>query len=63
MTEVREALQALVAKLEEIGRSPDLASVFAMYENHGLRYQGPNWVEELRRAKAALAEDGEEPRA
>jgi hypothetical protein len=63
MNEVREALSALVAKLEQIHRSPDFVGVFAMYQNHGLRYQGPNWAEELGRAKAALAKADEGPPA
>jgi hypothetical protein len=54
MSEIRDALKILVERLEEIGRSSELASVFALYESHGFRYSGPNWVEELARARAAL---------
>ena len=49
-----DALRALVAKLEAIIAHPSYKAVFAIAMLHGQPYDGPDYAEELKRAKAAL---------
>ena len=50
----REALEALVAKLEAIGLNEQFKSVFTLAWVHGQNYTGPNWEKELKDAKEVL---------
>ena len=56
--EVIEALRALVDRLEEIHAHPAFKGVWTLYHVHGGVYDGPTWVEELKRAKKALEDAG-----
>lgn len=58
---LREALQALVTKLDKV--TEDTKGLFAMAWAHGQMYQGANYGEELKAAKAALAEPASDLRA
>ena len=51
---LRAALKGLVDRLDEIHADPRYESVWASYMIHGGRYNGPTYVEELARARAAL---------
>jgi hypothetical protein len=58
VSELRDALAALVTKLDEIGADPDYKAVWALAHVHGFQYRGPNYAEALERARAVLANDG-----
>ena len=53
MNEVRDALAALINRLDEIHDDPAYKAL-ASYMIHGGRYHGPTYVAELARARAAL---------
>lgn len=55
----REALERLVAKLDAIDAHPGLKAVFTIAMVHGVAYNGPNWSDELKAARAALAPGGQ----
>jgi len=55
MSELREALQGLVDRLDEIAANDEFKSVWTLHHVHGGRYAGPTWVDALERARAALA--------
>lgn len=52
--ETREALRALVEKLEAIHSDPSYQGVWTMYAVHGGVYDGPQYADELARAKDVL---------
>lgn len=52
---LREALEALVKKLDEVDASASLKSVFLLAHIHGLDYTGPKYDQEVIAARAALA--------
>ena len=56
---LREALQGLVDRLDEISADPEFRSVWTLHMVHVGNYRGPNWVDALERARAALALEGE----
>jgi hypothetical protein len=53
---VREALWALIDKLDALEASPEYNGVWNSYRVHGGRYTGPNYAEELKAARQALKE-------
>ena len=46
---------ALISKLDAINADPQFQSVFTMAHIHGTPYTGPNWVDEVDNARAAIA--------
>ena len=58
---LREALQALVEKLDEIAADRGFQSIFTLYAVHGGDYRGPNWLDALSRARAVLADEARLP--
>jgi hypothetical protein len=52
---VREALQALVARLRAVHGSDSYRAVWTLHAMHGGRYDGPTYTDELDAAEAALA--------
>jgi hypothetical protein len=54
-TRLREALQGLVDRLDEIHANPAYKSVWTVNQLHAGPYTGPTYVEALARARAALA--------
>ena len=58
---LREALQGLVDRLDEIAANDEFKSVWTLHYVHGGVYRGPNWVDALERARAALNEAMTEP--
>ena len=57
---MREALTALVAKIEAIEADPSFNGLFTLGFAHGAKYTGPDWEAELKAARAALAPTGSE---
>lgn len=55
---VREALENLVNKLDAM--APRLDSALIIQAIHGMEYDGPNWCEEMKDARAALEASGRE---
>jgi hypothetical protein len=55
MNEIEKALRALVDRLDEIVADPAFKSVWVINQIHAGPYRGPNWVDALDRARAALA--------
>jgi hypothetical protein len=53
---LRRVLKALVDRLDEIVASPDYNSVWVLAHVHGFVYRGPNWVDVMKAARAALQE-------
>lgn len=49
---LRAALEGLVSKLDEV--APHVANAFVLNAAHGMRYDGPNYAEELSAARALL---------
>lgn len=56
--ELRKALVELAAKLDAIEKHPRYQSVWTSAHMHGFTYDGPNWEQELIRAKALLENGG-----
>jgi hypothetical protein len=56
---VREALQRLVDRLDQIADDPDFKTMATLYYTHLGDCRGPNWADALKEARAALAESGE----
>jgi hypothetical protein len=54
---LREALELLVKTLDSIWRNSNLASVFLVADQHGVKYVGETWEEPLEKARAALQQD------
>ena len=54
LASVRDALAALVSRLDEVHAHPAYKSVWTLHMIHGGRYDGPTYVEELARAREAL---------
>lgn len=52
---MREALEALVKKIEAIHDNADYQVVWTVYAFHGGRYEGPTYTTELQQARTALA--------
>lgn len=52
----REALQALVNKLDEISKHSSFVGVFQNAWIHGQVYNGPTWEPELKNARKTLEE-------
>lgn len=50
------ALQELVRKLEAISDDAQFQGIWGLAHTHGVRYAGPNWAAELKRAKTLLDE-------
>ena len=55
MSYLTEAAEKFIAKVEEIHKDPRYISVWTMYMIHGGNYDGPNYAEELKELKLALA--------
>ena len=53
---LREALRALVHRIEVIQESESYLSAFAIAAVHGAPYRGESWTPELDAANAALAQ-------
>lgn len=53
---LRRVLQNLVSKLQEIDRHPMVAAVFTIAMIHGVKYDGPQYSEELAAAVDMLKE-------
>jgi hypothetical protein len=51
---LREALQGLVDRLDEIHAHPAYNGMISSYHVHGGVYDGPSWEEPLERARAVL---------
>ena len=54
LREMREALEGLVDRLDQIHDDPAYRSVWTSYMIHGGRYDGPTYVDALARAREAL---------
>jgi len=54
-TDALSALRDLANKCEQVGEAS--SGIFTLAAVHGARYTGPNYAEELRRARALLATD------
>ena len=50
---LKTALRDLVAKLDAISANQQFQGVWAFSHIHGGKYTGPNWAEELQRAREA----------
>ena len=50
---LKTVLRALIAKLDAISANQQFQGVWAFSHIHGGKYTGPNWVEELQRAREA----------
>lgn len=60
---LRGALDKLVNKLDAIAADPQFTGVFVTaHARSGVQYQGPNLVQEIKQARAALANDSEIPK-
>lgn len=55
--EVREALAALVKRLDEIHADPAYKSVWVINQLHAGSYTGPTYVDALVRAREVLARE------
>ena len=55
--EVRNALAALVNKLDAVVSDPSFGQVFTSAYMHGIEYTGPDFGKELEEAKRALLSD------
>ena len=52
---LREALTALVRRLDEIADDPDFKTMQTVFHTHGFKYGGPSWAEPLKAAHEALS--------
>ena len=52
--DIAEALQQLVDRLDEVHEHPAYKSVWTLYVIHGMRYDGPTYVDALAKARKAL---------
>lgn len=53
----REALEALVKKIDETVNSPEFEGIFTFAHAHGVVYRGPQFGEELEDAREVLAQE------
>lgn len=60
MSDIRIALQKLVARLDEVHRHPAYGSVWAVHQMHCGPYEGPTYTHELELARAVLKVDAED---
>ncbi len=52
--DIAEALQGLVNRLDEVHEHPAYKNVWTLYVIHGMRYDGPTYVDALAKARKAL---------
>ncbi len=55
LLEAREALSALLDRLDEVEGDPSWRAVWSMAWAHGVRYTGPSWKEPYLAARGLLA--------
>ena len=55
MSYLTEATEKFIHKIEEFHKDPRYIGVWQMYVIHGGKYDGPQYAEELKELKLALA--------
>jgi hypothetical protein len=63
VSEIEQALRALVDRLDEIHADPAFKSVWVVNQIHAGPYRGPTYVDALARARAALSPATTSPEA